>query len=216
MHAMSEASPDIVIHMAAQPLVRYSYTHPIETFTTNVVGTANVLESVRLLGNVRAVLVVTTDKCYENDESGNQFDETHPLGGHDPYSCSKACAELVTSAFRQSYFSGRNSNFVTAIATARAGNVIGGGDWATDRLVPDAIRAFQKSSTLNVRNPLAIRPWQHVLEPLSGYLLLTQQLFKYGDQFAQAWNFGPRDMDARSVSAVLDLLAHGWPDKVRW
>jgi CDP-glucose 4,6-dehydratase len=214
--AMRDARPSIVIHMAAQPLVRYSYANPIETYTTNVLGTVHVLEAVRLVDNIRAVLVVTTDKCYENDETGNKFTETDPLGGYDPYSSSKACAELVTAAFRQSYFSGSPPGALTAVASARAGNVIGGGDWSSDRLIPDAIRAFTHGRTAAIRNPRAVRPWQHVLEPLSGYLLLTQHLYNNGQQFAGGWNFGPRDIDARSVQVVLDLLIESWGGEAAW
>ena len=214
--AMVSANPDVVIHMAAQPLVRYSYLNPIETFTTNVIGTVNVLDTVRMIGNIRAVLVVTTDKCYENNESGEKFVETDPLGGYDPYSSSKACAELVTAAFRQSYFGNVQAKTRTSLATARAGNVIGGGDWSADRLIPDAIRAFMQGRRVAIRHPEAIRPWQHVLEPLSGYLLLIQKLYSEGAVFAQPWNFGPSDNDARSVSAVLDLLTSAWGGGAGW
>ncbi len=215
---LTHAAPDIVIHMAAQPLVRYSYLNPIETYATNVLGTAHVLEAVRSVGGVRAVVVVTTDKCYENPETGEKFQESAPLGGYDPYSSSKACAELVTAAFRQSYFDNKQSrdSCVTAIATARAGNVIGGGDWSADRLIPDALRAFKDGREVCIRHPEAIRPWQHVLEPLSGYLLLAQRLFLDGSQFAGPWNFGPQDSDARSVRAVLDLLITAWGESASW
>ncbi|MBZ1350136.1 CDP-glucose 4,6-dehydratase [Alcaligenaceae bacterium LF4-65] len=214
--AMRASAPEIVIHMAAQPLVRYGYTNPLETYATNILGTAHVLEAVRQMPGVRAVLVVTTDKCYENKEQGEQFQESDPLGGYDPYSSSKACAELITAAYRQSYFTGKQSTGNAAIATARAGNVIGGGDWSTDRLIPDAIRAFNLDEPIIIRNPQAIRPWQHVIEPLSGYLLLLENLYHHADHFASAWNFGPQDSDTRSVSAVIELMARRWHRPASW
>lgn len=214
--AMRKANPEIVIHMAAQPLVRFSYTNPIETFKTNVLGTAHVLEAVRQTEGVRAVVIVTTDKCYENDESGTKFTELARLGGHDPYSSSKACAELVASAFRRSYFSDKTNGNSASVATARAGNVIGGGDWSTDRLVPDAIRAFERGLSVGIRNPLAVRPWQHVIEPLAGYLLLAEKLFNYGDKFAESWNFGPKDADTRSVGDIVKILAASWSNPASW
>ena len=212
--AMEEARPDIVIHMAAQPLVRYSYANPVETYATNVMGTVHVLECTRAVNSVRATLVVTSDKCYENKEWVWSYRENEPLGGYDPYSNSKGCAELVTSAYRQSYFSSFNSN--NKIASARAGNVIGGGDWSEDRLIPDAIKAFEANKPLKIRNPMAIRPWQHVLEPLSGYLILTQALFEHGSEVASAWNFGPRDEDNRSVQELVELIISGWGDTASW
>lgn len=211
---MFEVKPDVVIHMAAQPLVRYSYANPVETYSTNVMGTVNVLESSRAIDSVRATVVVTTDKCYENREWVWGYREIEPMGGYDPYSNSKGCAELVTSAYRQSYFSSPNSS--NSVASARAGNVIGGGDWSSDRLIPDAIRAFEANKPLMIRNPLATRPWQHVLEPLSGYLILAQALYKQGSTFASAWNFGPRDEDNRSVKDVVELIIAGWNDPVYW
>ena len=213
-NAMSEAKPDVVIHMAAQPLVRYSYTNPVETYATNVMGTVHVLESTRGIDSVRATVVVTTDKCYENKEWVWGYRENEPMGGYDPYSNSKGCAELVTSAYRQSYFS--DSNSTNKVASARAGNVIGGGDWSEDRLIPDAIKAFEANKPLMIRNLLATRPWQHVLEPLSGYLILAQALYEQGLSFASAWNFGPRDEDNRSVQEVVDLLISGWGETARW
>lgn len=213
--AMSEVKPDVVIHMAAQPLVRYSYLNPVETYATNVMGTVHVLESARHTPSVRATVVVTTDKCYENKEWNWGYRENEPMGGYDPYSNSKGCAELVTAAYRQSYFSGANS--ANKVASARAGNVIGGGDWSDDRLVPDAIKAFEANLPLMLRNPLATRPWQHVLEPLSGYLLLAQALYcENGDQFASGWNFGPNDSDNRSVEGVVDLLIAEWGAPASW
>lgn len=215
--AMEYARPDIVIHMAAQPLVRYSYTNPIETYATNVMGTVHVLEAVRTLGCVRAVVVVTTDKCYENKEWVWAYRENEPMGGYDPYSSSKGCAELITSAYRQSYFSPEKySEHQVGIASARAGNVIGGGDWSVDRLIPDAVRAFEANRALVIRNPLATRPWQHVLEPLSGYLVLAQALFNDGAKFNGGWNFGPRAEDVKTVSEVINLLINSWDLPARW
>jgi len=213
-NAMSQARPDILIHMAAQPLVRYSYANPVETYATNVMGTVHVLESARAIDTVRSTVIVTTDKCYENKELDWGYRENEPMGGYDPYSSSKGCAELVTSAYRQSFFSSPNS--VNKIASARAGNVIGGGDWSQDRLIPDAIKAFEASKPLMIRNPLAMRPWQHVLEPLSGYLILAQALFEQGSSFASAWNFGPNDRDNRSVQEVVELMISGWGESARW
>ena len=212
--AMSEANPDIVIHMAAQPLVRYSYANPVETYATNVMGTVHVLESTRTIESARATVVVTTDKCYENKEWVWGYRENEPMGGYDPYSNSKGCAELVTFAYRQSYFS--NPNSTNHVASARAGNVIGGGDWSEDRLIPDAIKAFEANKPLMIRNPLATRPWQHVLEPLSGYLILVQALYEQGSPFASGWNFGPRDEDNRAVKEVVDLLISNWGNSARW
>ena len=215
--AMTDAKPEIVIHMAAQPLVRYSYANPVETYATNVMGTVHVLESIRGLDSVRAAVIVTTDKCYENKEWAWGYRENEPMGGHDPYSNSKGCAELVTSAYRQSYFSSEKyAQHKVAIASARAGNVIGGGDWSEDRLIPDAIKAFEANQALMIRNPLATRPWQHVLEPLSGYLVLAQALYEHGAKFAGGWNFGPRDDDARSVQEVINLLVKNWGSAASW
>jgi len=212
--AMTQAKPDVVIHMAAQPLVRYSYANPVETYATNVMGTVHVLESTRRIESARATVVVTTDKCYENREQEAGYREDEAMGGFDPYSSSKGCAELVTSAYRQSYFT--NSIQGNQIASARAGNVIGGGDWSEDRLIPDAIRAFEASQPLMIRNPLATRPWQHVLEPLSGYLILAQALYGRGSVFASAWNFGPNDDDNRSVQEVAELMISQWDKTARW
>lgn len=215
--AIQAVKPDIVIHIAAQPLVRYSYSHPLETYATNVMGTAHVLDAVRNTPGVRAVVVVTTDKCYENREWVWAYRENEAMGGYDPYSSSKGCAELVTAAYRQSYFSPeRYSDHGVALATARAGNVIGGGDWSSDRLIPDAIRAFEANQPLMIRNPLATRPWQHVLEPLAGYLVLAQALYEYGPRFNGGWNFGPKADDARTVETVINALAALWPHPVQW
>ncbi len=214
---MALANPEIVIHMAAQPLVRYSYTNPVETYATNVMGTVHLLECIRGLENVRATVVVTTDKCYENKEWVWGYRENEPMGGYDPYSNSKGCAELVTAAYRQSYFSDvLYPKHHHALASARAGNVIGGGDWSEDRLIPDALRAFESGVPLVIRNPLATRPWQHVLEPLSGYLVLAQALYQEGIKFASAWNFGPRDEDARPVKEVVNLLIEKSATGSKW
>lgn len=215
--AMLESQAEIVIHMAAQPLVRYSYAHPVETYATNVMGTVHVLEAVRHLPTVKSTVVVTTDKCYENKEWPWGYRENEPMGGYDPYSNSKGCAELVTSAYRQSYFSDQTyMAHQHALASARAGNVIGGGDWSEDRLIPDAIKAFEAQQVLKIRNPLATRPWQHVLEPLSGYLILAQALYLEGVAYASPWNFGPREEDARSVKEVVDLLITRWGELAAW
>lgn len=215
--AMKSANPEIVIHMAAQPLVRYSYANPVETYATNVMGTVHLLDSIRSLDSVRAVVVVTTDKCYENKEWAWGYRENDRMGGYDPYSNSKGCAELVTSAYQQSYFAPEKfSQHYVAIASARAGNVIGGGDWSEDRLIPDAIKAFEAKQTLIIRNPLATRPWQHVLEPLSGYLVLAQELYEKGAKFDGGWNFGPRDDDVRPVQDVINLLIKNWGSPASW
>lgn len=211
--SMLTFNPDILIHMAAQPLVRLSYVEPVETYTTNVIGTVNVLEAARSCQNLKAIVSVTTDKCYENKEWAWGYRENEPMGGHDPYSSSKGCAELVTSAYRNSFF---NSDDTAALATARAGNVIGGGDWADDRLIPDILKAFENSKSVIVRNPLSTRPWQHVLEPLSGYLVLAEHLYTQGDEFAQAWNFGPKDEDCKPVNWILDQMVATWGEGAGW
>jgi CDP-glucose 4,6-dehydratase len=209
---LSDFQPEIVIHMAAQPLVRLSYQQPIETYATNVMGTVHVLEAARHTGCVRAIVNITTDKCYENLERTAGYREDEPMGGHDPYSSSKGCAELVSSAWRRSFL--RDAGI--AIATARAGNVIGGGDWATDRLVPDILRALESGQPTLIRSPEAVRPWQHVLEPLSGYLVLAERLFEQGQTFAEAWNFGPAEADARPVQWIVERLCKAWGDDARW
>ena len=211
--SMVSFSPDILIHMAAQPLVRLSYQEPVDTYTTNVIGTVNVLEAARKCSNLKAIVSVTTDKCYENKEWEWGYRENEPMGGHDPYSSSKGCAELVTTAYRRSFFS---SGDTASLASARAGNVIGGGDWAEDRLIPDILRAFEKSEPVVIRNPLSTRPWQHVLEPLSGYLVLAQELFLNGDNFAEGWNFGPKDEDCKPVSWILDKMVTYWGNNASW
>ena len=211
--SMSNFSPDILIHMAAQPLVRLSYIEPVETYTTNVIGTVNVLEAARLCSNLKAIVSVTTDKCYENKEWDWGYRENEPMGGHDPYSCSKGCAELVTSAYRRSFF---NTKETASLASARAGNVIGGGDWADDRLIPDILTAFENSEPVIIRNPLSTRPWQHVLEPLSGYLVLAEKLYIHGDEFAEGWNFGPKDDGCKPVNWILDKMVSNWGEGASW
>jgi len=217
LDAMRSASPDIVIHMAAQPLVRESYVHPVETYETNVMGTVHVLDAIRQVPGVRSVVIVTTDKCYENREWEWGYRENEAMGGYDPYSSSKGCAELVTSAYRNSFFNpAAYTTHGVAVASGRAGNVIGGGDWAADRLIPDIMRAISKGETVNIRNPHAIRPWQHVLEPLGGYLMLAEKLHTEGPRFADAWNFGPNDSDAQPVQAIVQRLTSQWGDEARW
>lgn len=220
---LQRVQPEIVIHMAAQPLVRDSYTIPVETYATNVMGTVNLLEAVRHCSSVRAVVNVTTDKCYENREWVWGYRENEPMGGFDPYSSSKGCAELVTAAYRNSFFNVQHSTFNSstpqygaAVATARAGNVIGGGDWATDRLIPDIIRAIMANEPVRIRNPHAIRPWQHVLEPLSGYLALAQRLYQEGAAYAEGWNFGPADDDAKPVEWIVKRLCEQWGTDARY
>jgi len=214
----AEHKPEIVIHMAAQPLVRYSYAEPVETYSTNVMGTVNLLEAVRGTPGVKAVVNVTTDKCYENREWAWGYRENEAMGGYDPYSSSKGCAELVTAAYRNSFFNSATFNVKhsTAIASARAGNVIGGGDWAEDRLIPDIMRAITQGRSVTIRNPHAIRPWQHVLEPLSGYLKLAQKLYEEGAACAEGWNFGPNDEDAKPVQWIVEQLTQSWGEGASW
>ena len=215
--AMREATPDIAIHMAAQPLVRDSYKVPAETYAINVMGTVNFFEAVRNCPSVKAVINVTTDKCYENREWVWGYRENEPLGGYDPYSNSKACSELVTAAYRSSFFNPDTyADHGVAIASARAGNVIGGGDWATDRIVPDCVRALLAGDNVRVRNPHSIRPWQYVLEPLSGYLLLAERLYQEGPLFAEPWNFGPNDADAKPVEWLVRSLCVKWGGSASW
>lgn len=206
--SMSEFSPEIVFHMAAQPLVRYSYQNPVETFQTNVMGTVHVLESARKINSVKVVINVTTDKCYENKEWHWGYRETEPMGGYDPYSSSKGCSELITSSYRQSFFSEQN----ISLASARAGNVIGGGDWASDRLVPDMIRCLIANEQLVIRSPNAFRPWQHVLEPLSGYLVLAERMYLNPKKYCEAYNFGPNDTDVENVKSLADSILSHWPN----
>ncbi len=206
--AFTAFQPEIVFHLAAQPLVRHSYQDPVTTYATNVMGTVHVLEAIRHAPGVKTVVNITTDKCYENREWIWDYRENDPMGGHDPYSNSKACAELVSAAYRSSFFNVDKHQI--ALATVRAGNVIGGGDWAQDRLIPDILAAFEQGKMLHIRNPHAIRPWQHVLEPLRGYLMLAQQLTEHGTQYAESWNFGPRDEDAKPVNWIVEQMAAIW------
>jgi CDP-glucose 4,6-dehydratase len=210
--AMTAFRPEIVFHLAAQPLVRLSYVEPVETFATNVMGTVHVLEAARATDAVRCMVNVTTDKCYDNREWLWGYREDEPMGGHDPYSSSKGCAELVTSAYRRSFLAAGG----VALASARAGNVIGGGDWAVDRLVPDILRGFERGEPVLIRNPGSIRPWQHVLEPLAGYLALAERLHGEGANFAEPWNFGPNDDDARPVQWIVERMVQCWGEGAGW
>lgn len=207
-HAMRAARPDIVMHLAAQPLVRYSYMEPVETYGVNVMGTVNLLDAARQIPGLKAVLNVTTDKCYENREFVWSYRENEAMGGRDPYSSSKACSELVTAAYRASFLDAAGIQ----LASARAGNVIGGGDWAVDRLVPDFLRAIETQRIFSIRSPHATRPWQHVLDPLAGYLILAEKLYTEGSAFAEAWNFGPGDSDARTVGWIVEYLCSQIPN----
>jgi CDP-glucose 4,6-dehydratase len=212
--AVEQYQPEIVIHMAAQALVRYSYQNPVETYATNVMGTVNVLEAVRQISSVKAVVIITSDKCYENREWVWGYREDEAMGGYDPYSNSKGCAELVTSAYRQSFFN--TAGRTVAVASARAGNVIGGGDWAADRLIPDMVRAVTEGRSVKIRHPYAVRPWQHVLEPLSGYLLLAEKLYEQGSGYAESWNFGPSEDDAKPVQWIVEHFTTLWDDEASW
>ena len=213
----AEHQPEIVIHMAAQPLVRYSYQNPVETYATNVMGTVHLLEAVRNPPGVKAVVNITTDKCYENREWVWGYRENEPMGGFDPYSNSKGCAELVSAAYRSSFFNADSyAQHGVATATVRAGNVIGGGDWAQDRLLPDVLAAFEQGRRANIRNPNATRPWQHVMEPLRGYLALAEQLFEHGPSFGEGWNFGPNDEDAKPVGWIVEQMAGLWGADAQW
>lgn len=211
--AFADTKPEIVIHMAAQPLVRESYSFPVETYAINVMGTVHVLEAVRQTAGVRSVVIVTTDKCYENKEWVWGYREDEPMGGYDPYSNSKGCAELVTSSYRRSYFNpSKYESHKVAVASVRAGNVIGGGDWADDRLIPDIMRAVMAGHPVNIRSPYATRPWQHVLEPVGAYLLLAERLYNDGAIYAEGWNIGPRSEDARNVEHIVKTICENWGD----
>ena len=212
--AVSAADPEIVLHLAAQSLVRESYADPVGTYATNVMGTLHLLEAVRGLPNVRAVVVVSSDKCYQNHEWPWGYRENEAMGGFDPYSSSKGCVELVAAAYRNSFFA--ESERGAAIATARAGNVVGGGDWARDRLIPDCLRAIDSKQPVRIRHPDAVRPWQHVLDPLAGYLALAERLCGAGSEFAEAWNFGPSDDDARTVRWVVERFIDDWGGNASW
>lgn len=210
-----EIQPEIVIHMAAQPLVRESYRNPIETYSTNVMGTVHLLEACRQSPSIKVIVNVTTDKCYENKEWHWGYRESEPMGGHDPYSSSKGCSELITSAYNSSYFNVDNSeSYSVGLASARAGNVIGGGDWANDRLIPDFMRSILNKEKLRIRSPYAIRPWQHVLEPLSGYLTLAEKLYTKGAFYSGGWNFGPNDSDAQNVEWITKNICSMWGEGV--
>jgi len=209
--------PEIVIHMAAQAILRQSYKDPIETYSTNVMGTVNVLESIRNSGNVKVILNVTSDKCYEPNKLSNGFNEDDRLGGYDPYSNSKACAELVTSSFRNSFFNpSEYTKHGIALASVRAGNVIGGGDWGSDRLIPDIMRGILKNGMIEIRHPEAIRPWQHVLDPLNGYLVLIEKLWASGPEFSEGWNIGPEKNDEKPVRWILEKLTELWNRDIQW
>jgi len=215
--SIEDFSPEIVFHMAAQPLVRLSYSNPMETYSTNVMGTVHLLEAVKQVGGVKAVVNVTSDKCYENREWVWGYREDEAMGGYDPYSNSKGCAELVASSYRQSFFNkDKYADHGCALASARAGNVIGGGDWADDRLIPDMLNAFSNIKAVEIRSPHAIRPWQHVLEPLSGYITIAEHLYKHGPDFAEGWNFGPKEEDAQPVQWIVEKLVLEWGDKASW
>lgn len=217
LRVVKEEQPDVVFHLAAQSLVRYSYREPVETYATNVMGTVNLLEAVRQTPSIRAVIIVTSDKCYENQEWVWGYRETDALGGRDPYSNSKGCAELVTAAYRSSFFSPLEyPRHRVAVATARAGNVIGGGDWADDRLVPDIVRAFSGRQPVVIRNPAAVRPWQHVLEPLAGYVALAEKLVTQGSVWGEAWNFGPAESEAKPVQWIVERMCETWGPGAAW
>ena len=215
--SLHDFAPEVVFHLAAQPLVRYSYVDPIGTYETNVIGTARVLEAIRRTPSVRAVVSVTTDKVYENVETLRPYKETDPLGGYDPYSSSKACAEIVSAAYRQSYFPVAHlADHKVALATGRAGNVIGGGDWSTDRLIPDLVRGFVAGQPVPIRRPQAIRPWQHVLEPIHGYMLLAEKLLTHDPRYATAYNFGPTEDDAKPVDWIAEKMTSFWGNGAKW
>jgi len=209
--------PEIVFHLAAQPLVRQSYLDPVETYETNVMGTLNILEGIRSIDSVIAAIMVTSDKCYQNFDLMNGYSENDPMGGYDPYSSSKGAAELLIASYRNSYFAeSQFQEHQTSIASVRAGNVIGGGDWAKDRLIPDILRCFQESISVQIRYPNAIRPWQHVLEPLAGYLKLAEHLGNYENNFAEAWNFGPIEDDVKPVKWIVDKISEFWDGEANW
>jgi len=214
-NTIKEFKPEIVIHMAAQSILPESYKTPIETYETNVMGTVNLLESVRKTGGVRVILNVTSDKCYQNTKSSGSYKEDDPMGGYDPYSSSKGCAELVTTSFRNSFFNPTNySNHGVALASARAGNVIGGGDWAPFRLIPDFMRSMLDGKTFMIRHPNAVRPWQYILDPLNGYLLLTEKLWTQGPDFSEGWNFGPSEKDVKPVKWIIENLSKSWEAEI--
>lgn len=217
LSVIQDCKPDIILHFAAQALVRLSYKQPLETYQTNIMGTVHLLEAVRHVSGTRVVLCVTSDKCYENQEKHHAYREDDPMGGFDPYSSSKGCDELIISAYRRSFFSPETYNrHGVALASARAGNVIGGGDWASDRLVVDIMKAFLEKRPAYIRNPLSVRPWQHVLDPLNGYIKLVEKLWNNGPLFSGGWNFGPHGNDVRSVGWIVDRMAHLWGNGAHW
>ena len=209
---IEKCQPEIIFHLAAQPIVRQSYKIPIQTYETNVMGTVNVLEAARRVKSVKALINITTDKCYENKEISRGYREDEPMGGHDPYSSSKGCSELITSAYRRSFY--KESGI--ALASARGGNVIGGGDWTTDRLIPDILKSFENNKPVIIRNPNSIRPWQHVLEVLSGYLILAEKLYEDKDLFSSGWNFGPNNEDSKSVKWIVEYMTGKWKKGTEW
>lgn len=212
-----EYKPEIIIHMAAQAILRESYKDPVETYSTNVMGTVNILESFRKVQKVGSILIVTSDKCYDVREFSQSFKEDDPMGGYDPYSSSKGCAELVTSSFRNSFFNPtEHSKHGVSIASVRAGNVIGGGDWGSDRLIPDVIREILNDTQIKIRNPNAVRPWQYILDLLNGYLLLTEKLWSHGPEFSQAWNFGPAVDDSKPVQWIIEKMKELWDRDIKW
>jgi len=214
---IQEHQPDIIIHMAAQPLVRKSYEDPLETFSTNIMGTANVLESIKTSEKTRVMINVTSDKCYKNTGTKEKFSESSPMGGYDPYSNSKACSELITSSYRDSFFNPKEyQKHGMSVATCRAGNVIGGGDWNKDRLIPDIMRGIINNEIIKIRNPNAIRPWQHVLDPLNGYLTLAEKMWSAGNEFSEAWNFGPTEEGEKSVKWITEKLTKQWSNHIKW
>ena len=212
---ISNFEPEIVFHMAAQSLVQDSYNEPLETFSTNIMGTVNLFEAVKTCQSVKVVINVTSDKCYEEKELSRGFKETDALGGHDPYSSSKGCSELVTSAYRNSFFN-KNKNSSIVLASVRAGNVIGGGDWAKDRLIPDIMKGILKNDSIKIRNPNFVRHWQHVLDPLNGYMILAEKMWNEGKEFAESWNFGPIDDNAKPVSWILEKFNVLWDNGIKW
>ena len=212
--AIIKSKPDIIIHMAAQALVRDSYSDPINTYETNIMGTVNIFEAARSCSSVKAIINVTSDKCYENKERELGYKEDEPMGGYDPYSSSKGCAELVTSAYRNSFFKPPASSIL--VASVRSGNVIGGGDWSRDRLIPDAIKSFYNNETVIIRSPKAVRPWQFVLEPLRGYLMVAEKLYNNESNYATGWNFGPRDVGAKNVEWIINELCSKWGANANW
>jgi CDP-glucose 4,6-dehydratase len=212
---ISKCEPEIIFHMAAQSLVIKSYSNPIETFSTNVMGTVNLLYAVKETKKPKVVINITSDKCYENNESLEGYSEDDPMGGHDPYSSSKGCAELITKSFRKSFFSSDHENNI-GLASVRAGNVIGGGDWAENRLIPDIIRAIKNKENIKIRNPNALRPWQHVLDPLNGYISVAEKLWDDQTKYSEGWNFGPEKNEVKPVSWIIEKFNELWKNKINW